>query len=188
MVQKTSRPARLVTADELLEMPEGFRELIRGEVVELGASGFDHSGIGFEVGRCLGNHARAHDLGRVVGADCGFILERNPDTVRAPDVGFIRKERAFPTSKFFPFAPDLAVEVVSPSDRYTKVMEKVRCWLDHGTEEVWVIDIRRRTATIHRRDGVVIEIKADGVIEGGELLPGFRLPLRELFAGWPPTR
>ena len=114
----------------------------------------------------LGNHIRANGLGTFFGAETGFILGRDPDTVRAPDFAFVRPSRpATPERGFYPGAPDLAVEVLSPDDGPRYVREKIAEWLEAGTLAVWVVDPRQRTITIH----------------GRELFPGFELPVDELF-------
>ena len=123
---------------------------------------------------------KAKDLGIVCTGDTGFLLATDPDLVRAPDVGFVKRERVVRTHKYFPGAPDLAVEVISPGDSYSEVNEKVAMWLAHGTEEVWVADPRRQTVQVFRK-GTEVTLNKDDEIDGGDLLPGFRLPLGKIF-------
>jgi len=103
--------------------------------------------------------------------------------VRAPDTGFVRKDRlpARLTGKYFPGAPDLAVEVVSPNDRADEVQDKVQDWLSHGTQLVWVVEPRTRTVIVYRPDGTANVLQADGTLDGEDVLPGFRFPLQRLW-------
>jgi Uma2 family endonuclease len=129
-------------------------------------------------------YVRAHGLGRVFAEETGFLLATQPDTVRAPDVAFVRRERALAVGRrptYWPGAPDLAIEVVSPTDRPGEVAEKVATWLRYGTLMVVVVDPRRRTATIQRPDRPVRVLAADDTLDGDNVVPGWRLPLRGLF-------
>jgi Uma2 family endonuclease len=120
--------------------------------------------------------------GMVVAAETGFTLQRNPDTVRAPDVAFIRVDRLPPGthSGFADFAPDLAVEVLSPSDRPGEVLAKVADWLTAGTALVWTIDPERRRARVYRADGSDTVLSRDDLLEGEDVLPGFRVSIAAL--------
>jgi Uma2 family endonuclease len=178
---------RLVTAEELLRMPEdGFRyELVGGELRKMTPAGGRHGRIAHEAGRSLGNHVAAHDLGAVYAAETGFKLATDPDTVRAPDVSFVRKERAEAMRDlegYLPGAPDLAIEVISPGDSFSEVEEKVLEWLDAGTRMVVVMNPRRRTATVYRSREKIRVLNEDDVLDGADVVPGWRLALRELFA------
>lgn len=127
---------------------------------------------------------RANKLGRVYAAETGFRLALDPDTVRAPDVAFVRQERIEEVGKvegYWPGAPDLAVEVISPGDLYTEVEEKVFTWLEGGTRLVIVVDPRRRTAAVFpgKED---IRVLTDGeMLQGGEVVPGWEVAVEELF-------
>ena len=182
-VQRLESPTatKLVTADELLAMGEGRRELIYGEVIEMTAAGEEHGYIEQKIGRHLGNFVEANNLGRVYPGDTGFLLATDPDLVRVPDVAYVRRERVVRTRKHYPGAPDLAVEVVSPGDSYTEVTKKAAMWLAHGTVQVWVVDPIRETVQIIRK-GSEVALNKGGAIDGGDLLPGFRLPLGKIFS------
>jgi Uma2 family endonuclease len=134
------------------------------------------------LGYRLGEYVEPRKLGTILAAETGFLLSRDPDTVRAPDVAFVRAEREpGPIRGYFPGAPDLAVEVLSPEDRPGPVAEKVAEWLAAGALEVWVVDPRERTVTVHephRESRVVDESER---LRGGEVLPGFELEVREIF-------
>ena len=185
-VQRSDSPVstvtKPVTADELLAMGEGRRELIYGEVIEMAPTGFGHGYIEHEISRLLGNFVDAHRLGVVCTGDTGFLLATDPDLVRAPDVAFVRRERVVRTHKYYPGAPDLAVEVISLGDSYTEVNEKVAMWLAHGTVEVWVVEPRLEIVRIFKhRKGTDVTLSKGDEIDGGDLLPGFRLPLEKIF-------
>jgi Uma2 family endonuclease len=178
----------LMTADELLHMPDdGYRyELIQGELHKMSPAGFEHGAIAMRFGVALSAYVQAQRLGVVCAAETGFELARDPDTVRAPDVAFIRRERAAALQNpqgYFPGAPDLAVEVISPDDRYGEVDRKVEDWLDHGCQMVIVINPRRRhrTVTVYYASVVGTTLTLDDVIDGQDVVPGWRLPVRELF-------
>ncbi len=181
--QVAAKPiSRRTTADELLAMGEGRRELIHGEVIEMSPTSMEHAYIEQKIGRYLDIFVEANGLGEVYTGDAGFVLETDPDLVRAPDVAFIRRERVVRIHAYYPGPPDLAVEVVSPGDSYTEVNEKVQVWLAHGTVEVWVADPRRQTVQVFKhRKGADVTLSKGDEIDGGDLLPGFRLPLEKIF-------
>ena len=122
--------------------------------------------------------------GRVLTCDSGFTLARNPDTVRGPDVAYVSRERwAGPLPDGYgEFAPDLAVEIRSPSDRTGAVLAKVGEWLDAGANLIWVIDPMRQHVTVYRADGSQAMLGLEDVLDGGSVLPGFSLWIAELFA------
>jgi Uma2 family endonuclease len=178
---------RLVTAEELLDMPaDGYRyELVRGELRKIAPAGARHGRSAGKVARPLMNHVANSDLGEVYIAEAGFLLTSNPDHVRVPDVAFVRRERfedVGDTDGFFPGPPDLAIEVVSPSDRYTEVAEKVEDWLNSGTLMVIVVDSRRRVAAVHFPGREPITLTEQDTLDGGEVVPGWSLPVAEIFA------
>lgn len=175
--------AGTVTADELLRIPDdGSRyELVDGELKKMSPAGFEHGRIAMIAGASLAAWVRLHRLGAVTAAETGFTLRRNPDTVRAPDVAFIRAERVIESPGFFPGPPDLAIEVLSPGDTYSEVDAKVVDWLRSGTGIVIVIDPLKKSAAIHRSLTETIRLGIDDALDGGEIVPGWRMPLRELF-------
>lgn len=176
---------RLTTAEELLCMPRGGEdcELIRGELRKMAPTGGRHGGVENNIAYLLTRHARGTDAGRVLTGDTGFILSRNPDTVRGPDVAFVRAGRPAaeaPPTGFITEPPDLAVEVVSPGDLYTEIEGKVQEWLAFGCRMVWVVDPRRKTVAVHR-PGSLVEIGENDVLDGGDVLPGFQCRAVEFF-------
>ena len=179
-------PGRTVTADELFQMPDdGYRyALVRGELQRMTPAGFDHGAVIMNLAAPLSQHVKTGRLGVVCGAETGFVLERQPDTVLAPDIAFVRRERIPAAGRprtFWDGPPDLAVEVRSPGDTRREVAEKVAAWLASGTLAVWVVDPSDASVTIHlprppRR------LAEPDTLDGAPLLPGFRLPVEEVFA------
>ncbi len=169
-----------MSADELLRLPEdGYRyELVRGELRKMSPAGARHTVIAARILISLGAHVKANRLGVVTGADGGFFIARNPDTVLEPDAGFIRSERAVITDRFFDCPPDLAIEVISPSDTYTEVDEKTQEWLGAGTRAVVVVNPRRNTVRVHRSAGT--ETLAE-VLAVDDVVPGWSMPFSEIF-------
>ncbi len=132
----------------------------------------------------LGNYVRENYLGRIM-VGSGYVLERDPDTVRGPDVSFIIAERVSPEGlprAFVSGPPDLAVEVVSPGDAAFEVEAKVHDYLGNGAQRVWVVYVNTRRVVVYSQDGSVQWFRDDKTLKDEELLPGFSLPLRELFA------
>ena len=176
----------LMTADDLLRLPDdGMRhELVRGELRTMPPAGWGHSRLALGAAFSLDAYVEAHDLGEVVG-EPGFRLETGPDTVRAPDVAFVRRDRIPRDSArtgFFLGAPDLAIEVISPNDVYAEVDAKVAVWLEHGTLLVFVVNPRRRTVAVHRPGQPVRTLGIDDVLDGEDVVPGWRLAVRDLFS------
>ena len=142
-----------------------------------------HGDITFLLGLLLGQHVRAHRLGKVYAAETGYLLARNPDTVRAADVSFIRRERLTPRQPGYrALAPDLVAEVISPSDRPRDVAAKVQDWLAAGTRMVLLVDPPERTVTVFRPQVPPVVLTEADTLDGGDVVPGWQLPLRVLFA------
>lgn len=188
---KTARKQMGYTADDLWEIsarPEyadKLLELIEGELIIMTPSSSVPSMIGAELGREIGTHVRLHDLGYVTNADGGFKLSEK--TVLAPDVGFVAKARVTKLpDRFFPLAPDLAVEVVSPTDSILDAQRKAMKYIAYGTPLVWLVYPKQEAADVCRPsqegDMSVQRVTIDGALDGGEVLPGFSLPLRDLFS------
>jgi Uma2 family endonuclease len=177
----------LVTADELLALPAGMGaryELLAGELRIMSPSGWRHGQVIGNLHSILGPFIRAHHLGRSFGAETGFLLNRNPDTVRAPDFAFIANEHLpseNPDEAFWPGAPDLAVEVLSPNDRTGEVDEKIAAWLTAGCAAVWVIDPSLETVTIYRSRTDVRVVAAGEQLDGEPTVAGFSCPVDEIF-------
>ena len=174
----------LVTADELLAHPEWNPcELVNGKVVFGSPAGWGHGDVAGIIAGLLFAYAREKNAGRVLTAEAGFILHRDPDTVRAPDVMFVAKERipAGSPKGFLPVPPDLAVEIVSPSDKFSDVTAKAEEYIAAGVRMVWVVDPQTHRAYIFRSNQAVRSLMEKESLPGEDVLPGFELPLRELF-------
>jgi Uma2 family endonuclease len=177
-----------MTADDLWRKPDdGLRhELVRGELTMMTPAGGLHGDIAGAVFLALAAHVKAKKLGKVLAAETGFIISRDPDTVRAPDAAFIAKEHVpaggLPDG-FIPFAPDIAVEVLSPSDTLLDVEEKIGQWLQAGTTLVWVVNPRGRTVTVHRTGRDPRVLRENDLLGGEDVCPGFSVKVSELFEG-----
>ncbi len=175
-----------MTAEELLKLGECWPcELIAGEFVASSPAGGAHGRLASRINRIVGDFVEKHALGETFGAETGFILSHNPDTVRAPDFAFIAAERLSligDFDEFVPIAPDLAVEVVSPHDRWTKIEEKVQDYLRAGTRLVWVLNPKTKTIHVYHGLESVVVLMSKGQLAGGEVLPGFSVAVAQLFA------
>ena len=175
-----------VTADELLHMPDdGFRyELVRGELRRMAPAGNVHGRVAMSFAWRLARHVEENRLGTVYAAETGFRLATDPDTVRAPDVAFVSRERVEAVGEvegYWPGAPDLAVEVISPNDSHVEVEEKVFDWLEAGTKMVLAVNPRRRSVTLYRSQSDITIVTGTDVLDGGDVVPGFQLTLQEIF-------
>ncbi|MFQ5614137.1 MAG: Uma2 family endonuclease [Anaerolineae bacterium] len=178
---------KTIQAEDLLRMPDdGFRyELVRGELRKMTPAGHEHGQITARLTWRLAQYVETNNLGVVYAAETGFLLSSDPDTVRAPDVAFVRAERveaAGDVEGYFPGAPDLAVEVISPGDSYTDVEEKVFDWLEAGTQMAVVVNPRQRTVTVYRSLSDIVVLTENDSFSGGDVVPGWTLAARELFA------
>jgi len=176
---------RLHTAEDLYDLHlEGVRaELVEGDVICEPPAGFGHGARASRLSYHLERFLAAHPLGVACGAETGFVLSRDPDTVRAPDAAFVTRERAESFShreRYFEGAPDLAAEVVSPGDSRRAVDAKVRDYLGAGTRLVWVIDPRRQTVTVQAPGAAPRVLGPGDDLDGGEVLAGFTVPVRDL--------
>jgi Uma2 family endonuclease len=176
----------LMTAAQLEALPsDDFRyELIRGELFQMSPAGREHGKIALIFARHFSTFIELHDLGEVYMAETGFILRRNPDTVRAPDCAFVATERLAEiegVKGYIPIAPDLAVEVISPNDRYSEVDRKVQDWLAFGVRTVVVINPRTQLTTVYHPNCEPVILNRDETLELPEVAPGWSFALRELF-------
>ena len=176
---------KLITAEQLIQMSDdGHRyELVRGELIKMAPPGFRHGKLALHLAKHLANYVEAEDLGVAI-SESGFFLGTEPDTVRAPDASFISHARLAElgeTDGYWPGAPDLVVEVISPNDRYTDVEAKVAEWLEAGTRMVIVVNPRRRSVRVHRLPTEVDDLVEGDTIDGGDVVPGWTMPVSGLF-------
>jgi len=177
-------PAALMTADELLHtsIPDKHVELVRGVLVVREPAGSTHGLVAMNLGAELAVYVKRTGAGGVFAAETGFKLATDPDTVRAPDIAFVRRECMPPpeATGYAALAPDLVVEVLSPGDRPGEVLAKVADWLSAGTRLVWVVEPLRRLARVYRHDGSETIVTADGALDGEDVLPGFSCSLASI--------
>jgi Uma2 family endonuclease len=177
---------KLMTAEEFFKFDgeDGYRyDLVDGTLDRMAAAGRRHGRITVRFGRILDSFVDEHRLGEVYAAETGFILSRKPDVVLAPDVSFVRADRItveLDEDGFLALAPDLAVEVISPSQRAGKIRAKAQRYLDAGVPLLVLIYPRRRRVTVYRGHDAVEELDETGVLDGGDVLPGFRLSVADM--------
>jgi Uma2 family endonuclease len=176
-----------LTAEDLLSMPgDDFRyELIKGELKKMAPASHQHGRITVNVTTPLDQHVRANNLGTVYAAETGFKITSSPDTVRAPDVAFVSRERVEQVGDvkgYWPGAPDLAVEVISPNDVYTEVEEKVFDWLEAGAKMVIVVNPRKRAVTVYRSLTEIVVLTESDTLDGGDVVPGWSIAIKDVFA------
>lgn len=177
---------RLITAHEFEEMPEPLDkllELVRGRVVASEPHGAQHARCAGALLRRLDAFVTERGLGEVFGFGVGYIMSRTPDSVRRPDVSFIPAAR-LPDPVWagcVPFAPDLAAAVVSPEDRTWEIHDRIHECLADGTRLGWVLWPKRQVVAVHMPNGELRELGADEELDGGDVLPGFRVRVADLF-------
>ena len=173
-----------VTADELFDMPDdGNRyELVKGELRMAPPRGEEHGKITMNLAAPLHQYVKRQKLGVVYAAETGFKLESAPDTVRAPDIAFVRTERAESTPRYLSGSPDLVVETLSPTDRISEVEEKVAAWLAGGARLVWVVSPKLHAITVYRSLTEIATLTERDTLDGGDVVPGFQMNVAEIFA------
>ncbi len=174
------------TAQELFELPDDGKryELVGGELREMVPAGARHGDAAAALTILLGQHVRAQQLGRLLAAETGFRISRNPDTVRAPDVSFVAQERVppgGPPEGYWGLAPDLAVEVVSPNDTAAGVQSKVQMWLESGVRLVWVVYPDTRSVVVYESLKEISTFTAGDASSGGSVVHGFECKVSEIF-------
>jgi Uma2 family endonuclease len=178
-----------MTAQDLWQLGEGDvrRELVNGEVIEMAPVGAKHGQITGRLYRRLADHAERHGGGEVVVGDVGFVLQlaADPERVRAPDVAFVARhklpEGRLP-ERFLVGAPDLAVEVLSPTDNPVEIQQKVRDYLEAGGRLVWMVAPQAKTVTVYRANGSARLLRDHEALDGEDVLPGLTIPLADVFA------
>jgi Uma2 family endonuclease len=176
-----------LTAEELLRLSTTGRryELVKGELFEKPPAGGRHGDVAMQIGALLHAYVRAHSMGKVFAAETGFILRRDPDTVRAADAAFVGVER-LPAGELPPgyleMVPDLAVEVISPGDSAREVREKVADWMRAGVGLLWAIDPATRSVTVYRSPEDFDVLSEGNTLDGGRVIHGFSADINDLFS------
>jgi Uma2 family endonuclease len=183
-----STATTLLTAEDLDDLPENpcvWRyELVEGEPVEVSPAGMVHTLIVGLIYRLLANHLDQHNSGLVIVDGLGYVLERDPDTLRVPDVSFISRARlpeSGPTGSFADTVPDLVVEVVSPGNTAAELRRRTRDYLAAGVPSIWIAWPEERSMSVYTESLVAIELDATDTPDGGDVLPGFSVTVAELF-------
>lgn len=177
-------PPLPVTAEEALHFnSDRSWELVAGEIREMSLAGAEHGACGGNLLTEMAVHVRAHGLGKLYLAETGFLIARDPDTVRGPDIAFIRKERVpHPTPLgWMPTMPDLVVEVISPREEIGAVADKIGAWLDAGVPLVWAVYPRWRAVQVHRPGREIRFLTESATLDGEDVLPGFTVQVKEIF-------
>ncbi len=175
----------LVTAEEFARIPDDDHhyELVEGRVIRMSPPGSRHAVLAVRVAVLLAQHAEANGLGSVM-ANGGVRLATNPDTVREPDIAFVRRDRipdAGVPEGFWPGPPDLVVEIRSPGDRRSEIQAKVADYLARGVRLVWVVDPRTKTVTTYQLHALPITHNEEDELDAGDVVPGFTCPVRRIF-------
>jgi len=178
--------AEITTAEQLFREPGlGRCELLRGELVLMSPSGSLHAIVAATLGGILYDYVTQRKLGSVFGAEGGFRIGHDPDTVRAPDAAFVSAARmpASIPAGFFPGPPDLAVEVLSPNDRASEVLGKVADWLEAGCRKVWVVDPEMQSIAVYAPKAEMRVLHLADTLTDEDVLPGFQIEVRKIFPG-----
>ena len=177
---------KLLTADDLLRMySKGVRgELIRGVLCETMPTGFEHGRVVTRLTVRLGSFVERRRLGSLTASDSGVWLERDPDTVREPDIAYFPAEKMPPDVRVTGYAevvPDLVVEVTSPGDTMREINDKALMWLSYGVRLVWVVHPATRTIDVYRRGRPASTLTANDALDGLDALPGFTCAVGDVF-------
>jgi Uma2 family endonuclease len=176
---------RLNTEEDLMILSSrGRYELIKGVIHKLAPAGEEHGIIELNIASIVRQYVKEKKLGVVSGAETGYKLSSDPDTVRAPDVAFKSNERLSKggiTKGYSTIMPDLVIEVNSPGDSHGKVLNKVNEWLLSGVRQVWVIDTDDKSVIVYNKPGQYFILLKDNILDGGDLLPGFKCRVSDIF-------
>ena len=182
----SAKATHLLTAEQFAALPlAGLRsELIEGELHTIPPTFEDHGEITMRLSVILGQYVLGQQLGKLYAAETGFLIERNPDTVRAPDIAFIQQSRlpaARSAPRWVPIIPDLVVVVVSAHDRPAEVGAKVAIWLAAGVRMVWVVSPQAHTIESHRLATPATTLSESDMLDGGEVISGFSAAVADIF-------
>jgi len=185
MSEQTTTSEHLITGEELLRMPDTERcELVQGQIVNMSPTGWKHGRIEYLLARHLDDFVQDQHLGTVVVGEVGMYVARDPDTVRAADIVFISTEgleKASPDG-YLDVSPDLVVEIMSPTNRWMDVRQKIEEYLAAGVGQVWIVEPENQSVQVYRAPDAVHTFSGPDVLHGEGMLAGFSLPLEDLFA------
>jgi len=175
---------RLYTAEDLLALSHDQKRyaLVEGHLIEMSPTGSGHGLVTYEIGYDLGFFVKEHKLGRIYGAETGFKVAENPDTVYGVDVAFVSTARVQQGEGYFIGAPDLAVEVYSPGNTQVEIHEKVRAYFRAGARLVWVVYPKSRAVYVYRSEIDVQILKATDTLTGDDVVPGYSVKIADIFA------
>jgi Uma2 family endonuclease len=183
LVWRAKMARTMITADELWELgPEAHYELLKGELRPMAPTGEDHGFVAANIVGFLVAHVRPKRLGRVYSSETGFRVELDSETVLAPDAAFVQKSRVVPSRKYYQGAPDLAVEVISPSESHAGVEEKVQAYLEAGVRAVVIVNPVRQTVSLWRSPKEMTLLGQGDVLDLSNVVDGFSIAVDELFS------
>lgn len=179
-------PKQTLTAEEFaaLDLGDARSELIEGVIHTMPPTFEDHGKYTMRLSVLLGHYVFTHHLGEMYAAETGFLLAHNPDTVRAPDIAFIQRDRLpspQPQPRWVPVIPDLVVEVASSGDRPAEIRQKAAMWVDGGVRLVWVVLPGERVVEVYRAGEAVMRLQDIDLLDGGEVVTGFSAPVSAIF-------
>jgi Uma2 family endonuclease len=184
-MSQSAKQGPLLTAEDVerISLPGKQVELVRGRLIIREPPGTRHGVIAAKLAYLLSDFVYTHKLGIVAAQDTGFKIGGEPDTVRAPDVAFVSREREdqIPVRGYASIAPDLLAEILSPDDAPADVLAKLADWLAAGVRVVWLVDPRRREIHVYRQDGTLSLLHDQDSVDGEGVLPGFSCPVARIF-------
>lgn len=175
-----------LTAEALLAMSStlGRAELLDGELIRMSPAGFEHGSITLKLAWPIARHVEEHQLGIVCAAETGFLLKRNPDTVRAPDLAFVsqaRVEQVGSVKGYWPGCPDMVAEVVSPNDAYSEVQAKALAWIEAGCRVVWIVDPKQKHVTEFRSQTLIRVFTVKDRLAAADVFGDWSIEVGKLF-------
>lgn len=181
---------RTIISDDLLDLPkDGFRyEIVRGELRKKMPSGILHALIAGRIAGLLSGFIRQRRLGEILTAEPGFKLSLTPETLRVPDVSFMRMDKFLQIKnldKFYSGAPNLAVEVISPSETFQDVQEKIEDYLASGVEMIWIVRPKQTTITVYRPQHELTVLRIGDSLDGADVIPGFTCSVEDILGDLP---
>ncbi len=184
MAVEIARHNRIRVEDlDLIGAPEKFVEIIDGELIQMTPACYGHGMVGFRIAMEFNNHCKSRPNLKFCADNIGFLVKRNPDTLLSPDAALFRA-RPMEKTTWLEFAPEIAVEVLSPSNSVAEMTFKRHRYFESGTEQFWLVDPEAHQLEIHHRDGRIVRADGAAIVEGEGIAEGLRIELTEIFAGY----